>query len=107
MFDIDQEKRISFADIREHAVFREQFPEIAPKSRILYAQPFQSKIVKKSEEKLKKREFDIDTDIKHSMCIIRNKVAKFPLETVLLERKKDEIDFLRDNTEEFLETDTL
>lgn len=37
------------------------------------------------------------------MSIIRKKDKEYPIENEILERKKDEIDFLRDNAEEFLE----
>lgn len=37
------------------------------------------------------------------MSIIRKKDKEYPVENEILERKKDQIDFLRDNAEEFLE----
>jgi hypothetical protein len=36
------------------------------------------------------------------MSILRKKDKQFPVEKDILERKKDEIDFLRDNAEVFL-----
>ena len=37
------------------------------------------------------------------MSVIRKKNQSFPMEKEILERKKDEIDFLRDNAEVFYE----
>lgn len=37
------------------------------------------------------------------MSIIRKKDKEYPVENEILERKKDQIDFLKDNAEEFLE----
>lgn len=37
------------------------------------------------------------------MSVIRKKNQTFPAEKEVLERKKDEIDFLRDNAEEFMD----
>lgn len=49
MFHPDPNKRITFAEIREHSVFKKHFPEGADKSKVIYAnklKQFSSNIAK-------------------------------------------------------------
>lgn len=41
------------------------------------------------------------------MSVIRKKNKTFPVEKEILQRKKDEIDFLRDNAQEFLDCGSI
>jgi serine/threonine protein kinase len=106
IFDLDPDNRITFSDIRRHPVFAKHFPVVAEASKILYSKKFQpSKIIKKSFiNKLPSKKSDEEEDnIRGTMSVIRKKDKEFPEEKDILERKKDEIDFLRDNADEFLD----
>ena len=106
IFNTDIDNRITFSDIRRHPIFAKHFPVVAEASKILYGKKFQSKIVKKPAQKKfgdKKKEEEED-DIRTPSCMVRKKVKNFPEEKEALERKKDEIDFLRDNAEVFYES---
>lgn len=105
MFDLDPDNRITFSDIRKHPVFVKHFPVVAEASKILYSKKFQpSKIIKKSFiNKLgSKKSEDEEDNIRATISVIRKKDKEFPQEKAILEDKKDEIDFLRDNADEFL-----
>lgn len=87
-------------------MFIKHFPVVAEASKILYSKKFQpSKIMKASKkvEAYKAPKKDEDSDIRGTVSVIRKKDKNYPEEKELLERRKDEIDFLRDNSEEFLE----
>ena len=48
MFDLDPDNRITFSDIRYHALFKKYFPQVNQASKTLYSKKYQpSKIVKK------------------------------------------------------------
>jgi hypothetical protein len=108
MFDMDIDNRITFSDIRRHPVFAKHFPIVAEASKILYSKKFQpSKIIKKIITKEKplggaNKLIEEEDNIRGSMSVMRKKDKTFPAEKEILERKKDEIDFLRDNSEVFL-----
>jgi hypothetical protein len=100
MFDLDPDNRITFSDIRRHPVFAKHFPVVAEASRILYSSKFQpSKIVLKEGKKKQQTTnlVDEEENIRTTMSVIRKKNQSFPAEKEILERKKDEIDFLKDN----------
>lgn len=55
MFDLDPENRITFSDIRYHALFKKYFPVVNQASKILYSKKFQpSKIIKRMADPKKK-----------------------------------------------------
>jgi serine/threonine protein kinase len=105
MFDIDPDNRITFSDIRRHPVFAKHFPIVAEASKILYGKKFQpSKIIKTSATKKygEKKPANEDDDVRQSMMIFKKKNQNFPEEKEIIERKKDEIDFLKENSEVFI-----
>lgn len=105
MFDLDPDNRITFSDIRRHPIFAKHFPVVAEASKILYSQKYQpSAIIKKSMKAtipIQKPVAEED-NIRTTMSVIRKKNKSFPVEKEILERKKDEMDFLKDNVEEFM-----
>jgi hypothetical protein len=106
IFDLEPDGRITFSDIRRHPVFAKHFPVVAEASKILYSKKFQpSKIIKKSfiNKLPSKKSEDEEDNIRGTMSIIRKKDKDFPEEKATLELKKDEIDFLRENSEEFMD----
>ena len=106
MFDLDPDNRITFSDIRRHPIFAKHFPVVAEASKILYSKKFQpSKIIKTTfaNKKNNARGGDDEDNIRGTVSIIRKKDKEFPQEKEILERKKDEIDFLRDTADEFLD----
>jgi hypothetical protein len=106
MFDLDPDNRITFSDIRRHPVFAKHFPVVSEASKILYSKKFQpSKIVKKSfiNKFTSKKSDEKEDNIRGTMSVTRKKDIEFSEEKEILERKKNEIDFLRENAEEFLD----
>lgn len=105
IFNSDADNRITFAEIRSHPIFVKHFPVVAEASKILYRNKFQSKIVKPGNKKPKekKAEGDREDNIIETKSVIRKKGKSYPEEKEALERKKDEVDFLRDNSEVFFE----
>ena len=106
MFDLDPDNRITFSDIRRHPIFAKHFPVVAEASKILYSKKFQpSKIIKTTfANKINNaRGGDDEDNIRGTVSIIRKKDKEFPQEKEILERKKDEIDFLRETADEFLD----
>ena len=99
MFEVDPDNRITFSDIRRHSVFAKHFPVVPEASKILYGKKFQpSKIVKTSAAKkfgVGDKKASEEDNIRQTMSIIRKKNQNFPEEKEILERKKDEIDFLK------------
>lgn len=51
IFRIDQEKRITFSEIRQHPVFAPFFPKPSPESKILYNTKFKSSFLSKGKIK--------------------------------------------------------
>jgi len=107
MFDTDPERRITFSDIRKHPVFAKHFPVVHEASKILYSKKFQpSKIIKgKNTSRFSNpgKQGDGEDNIRSTVSVIRKKNKNFPEEKDLLEKRKDEVDFLRDNSEVFYE----
>ena len=59
IFTADGDNRITFEEIRRHEVFAKHFKVVTEKSKILYRNKFQSKIVKASKKpKEKKIDFE-------------------------------------------------
>ena len=104
MFEVDPDKRITFSEIREHSLFSKHFPMVTPASKILYANKFKSKIVQQSGKKeLTIPHVSDEDNIRASVSRIAKVDKKFPKEKEILERKKDEIDFLKENADDFLQ----
>lgn len=106
MFDLDPDNRINFSDIRRHPIFAKHFPVVAEASKILYSKKFQpSKIIRSNfaNNPNSRKSHDDEDNIRGTVSIIRKKDKEFPQEKEILERKKDEIDFLRENADEFLD----
>jgi serine/threonine protein kinase len=49
IFRLDQEKRITFSEIRQHPVFIKNFPKSSPESLILYKTKFKSAFLTKGK----------------------------------------------------------
>ena len=87
-------------------MFAKHFPVVAEASKILYSKRFQpSKIIKASKkiDNYKATPKPEEDNIRGTVSVIKRKDKNYPQEKELLEKRKDEIDFLRDNAEEFLE----
>ncbi len=56
IFRVDQEKRITFSEIRQHPVFAAFFPKPSPESKILYQTKFKSSFLAKGKMKNKLQE---------------------------------------------------
>ena len=101
LFETEPQKRISFVGIRKHPIFMKHFPDVAASSIILYSKKYKRKEYQPSGI-YKKKAHQSSDDVLPVSRVIRKKNQKFQAEWEALERKKDEIDFLRDNSEIFM-----
>ena len=87
IFDVNPDTRINFAQIRTHSLFSKHFPEVSPKSMMLYNNKMKGNNFKNSQKGKKAEEFVVQRSY-----IMKKKSKK---EMVVLEARKDKIDFLR------------
>jgi hypothetical protein len=111
MFEVDQDKRITFSEIRLHAIFKEYFPEeIDERSKIMYVSKNKMKVKevgKVGVQESKESPENENVSLRQSMALEIGVGEPFPREKEFLFHKNSEIEFLLRNCEEFGEVHGL
>lgn len=103
MFAVNIDKRITFAEIRQHPVFRDCFPNPSAESKILYNNKFTSGRQKKGLRGVENKLGQKLNEIQHgllSSVVDEEAVAELPRERELLKLEVEEIGFLWNMVEE-------